>query len=215
MSTSGLSRAAFWHRLDPVIGRFYASIFFRNADEISGPFQCIRKRSFTVLPITSNLWSGPICPDTTGPKWAWIRTLQVASKSDQRPWALSYELSILQVLIDRLPMIGYVITAGLFAALSTFKVVSGIDGLASWTGVVFLNFLEPLFIPKRLDPSEVDPEFDPMRHCRLKLFHVIAGILFTFTAKVDTSFSCTSKHLAFLTIGQPLVRTASIALALF
>ena len=199
MSTSGLSRAAFWHRLDPVIGRFYASIFFRNADEISGPFQCIRKRSFTVLPITSNLWSGPICPDTTGPKWAWIRTLQVASKSDQRPWALSYELSILQVLIDRLPMIGYVITAGLFAALSTFQVVGWIKGLASRTGVVFLNFLEPLFITNRLDSFKIDPEFDPMRLCRLKLFQVITGILFTFAAKVDAPFCRTSEHSAFFT----------------
>jgi hypothetical protein len=72
-----------------------------------------------------------------------------------------------------------------------------------------------LFIPNRLDSSKVDPEFDPVRHCRLKLFQVIAGILLTFAAKADTPFSCTSKHLAFLTIGQPLVRTASIALALF
>ena len=52
-----------------------------------------------------------------------------------------YALSILQVLFNRLPMIGYVIAAGLFAALSTFKVVGGIEGLASWTGVVLLDFL--------------------------------------------------------------------------
>ena len=112
-------------------------------------------------------------------------------------------------------MIGYVITAGLFTALSTFQVVGGIEGLASWTGIVFFNFLEPLFIPNRLDSSKVNPEFDTVRHCRLKLFQVIAGIFFTFAAKVDVPISCTSKHLAFLTIGQPLVRTASIALALF
>lgn len=113
------------------------------------------------------------------------------------------------------PMIGYVITAGLFAALSTFQVVGGIEGLASWTGVVFLNFLEPLFIPDWFDSFKIDPEFDPVRHCRLKLFQVIAGIFFTFAAKVDIPLSCTSKHLAFLTIRQPLVRPASIALALF
>jgi hypothetical protein len=112
-------------------------------------------------------------------------------------------------------MIGYIVTAGLFAALSAFQVVGGIKGLASWAGVIFLNFLEPLFIPNRLDSSKVVPEFDPVRHCRLKLFQVITGILFTFDAKVDTPFSCTNKHLAFLTIGQPLVRTASIAFAVF
>jgi hypothetical protein len=112
-------------------------------------------------------------------------------------------------------MIGYVITAGLFATLSTFQVVSGIEGLASWTGILFFYFLEPLFIPNRLDSFKVDPEFDPVRHCRLKLFQLIAWIFFTFAAKVYAPFFCTSKHLAVLTIGQPFVRATSIALALF
>jgi hypothetical protein len=112
-------------------------------------------------------------------------------------------------------MFGYVITAGLFAALSTFQIVGGIDDLAPWAGIISPNFLEPLFITNRLDSFKIDPKLDPMRHCRLKLFQVIAGILFTFAAKVDASFSRASEHLAFLTIRQPLVRPASIAFALF
>ena len=112
-------------------------------------------------------------------------------------------------------MIGYVITAGLFAALSTFQVVSGIEGLASWTGVVFLDFLQPLFVPNVLDSFKIDPEFDPMRHCRLKLFQVIARILFTFAAKVNSSLRCTSEHSAFFTVRQPFSGPTSITLALF
>jgi len=126
-----------------------------------------------------------------------------------------YTSSILQVLLDYLLVFGYVIAARLFAALSTFQVVGGIDDLAPWAGIVSPNFLEPLFITNRLDSFKIDPKLDPMRHCRLKLFQVIAGILFTFAAKVDASFSCASEHLAFLAIRQPLVRPASIALALF
>jgi hypothetical protein len=110
---------------------------------------------------------------------------------------------------------GYVTATRLFTALPTFQVVGGIDDLAMRAGIVFLNFLEPLFIADRLDAFEIDPKLDPMRHCRLKLFQVIAGILITLATKVDASFSCTGEHLAFLAIGQPLVRTASITLALF
>jgi hypothetical protein len=109
---------------------------------------------------------------------------------------------------------GYVTAARLFAALSTFQVVGGIDDLASWTGIVLPNFLEPFSVADRLDSCKIDPQLDPVRHCRLKLSQVIAGILFTLAAKIDASFSCASEHLAFLAIGQPLVRTASIALAL-
>jgi len=112
-------------------------------------------------------------------------------------------------------VVGYVIAARLFAALSTSQVVGGIDDLAPWAGIVFPNFLEPLFIPNKLDSFKIDPKLDPMRHCILKLFQVIAGILFTFAAKVDASFCCASEHLAFLAIRQPLVRPASIALDLF
>ena len=112
-------------------------------------------------------------------------------------------------------MLGYVVTARLFAALSTFQVVGGIDGLASWAGIVFPNFLKPLFVTKRLDLLKIFPKVDPMRHGSLKLFQFTAGILFTLAAKVDASFGCASEHLAFLAIRQPLVRTASIALALF
>jgi len=109
---------------------------------------------------------------------------------------------------------GYVTAARLFTALPTFQVVGGIDDLAMWAGIVLPNFLEPLFVPDRLDAFEIDPQLDPMRHCGLKLFQVIAGILITLAAKVDASFSCTGEHLAFPAIGQPLVRTASITFAL-
>jgi|GEM_PF-2114704 len=112
-------------------------------------------------------------------------------------------------------MFGYVIAAGLFAALSTFQVVGGIDDLAAWAGIVTPHFLEPLFITNRLDSFKIDPQLDAVRHCRLKLFQVIAGIFFTFAAKVDASFSCTSENHAFLAIRQSLVRPASIAPALF
>ena len=81
-----------------------------------------------------------------------------------------YVSPILQILLDYLLVFGYVIAARRFAALSTFQVVGGIEGLASWAGIVSSNFLEPLFIPNKLDSFKIDPELDPMRHCRLKLF---------------------------------------------
>jgi hypothetical protein len=111
-------------------------------------------------------------------------------------------------------MIGYVITTWSFAAFSTFQVVGGIEGLASWTGVFFSNLLEPLFIPNRLDSFKIGPKLYPMRHPRLKQFQVIAGILFTFAAKVDTSLCCTGGHFAFPTVGQPFSGPTSITLAL-
>jgi len=122
---------------------------------------------------------------------------------------------ILQILLDLLLVFGYVIAARLFTARSTFQIVGGIDRLAPWAGIVFPHLLEPLCITDRLDAFKIDPQLDPMRHRRLKLFQVIAGILFTLAAKVDASFSCTSEHLACLAIRQPLVRPASIARALF
>ena len=87
--------------------------------------------------------------------------------------------------------------------------------MASWANIVFPNFLEPLSIANRLDSFKIVPEFDPMRLCGLKLSQVIAGILFTLVAKVDASFRCTSEHLAFFAIRQPLTRPASVAFALF
>ena len=111
-----------------------------------------------------------------------------------------YASPALQILLDLLPVFCYEIATGLLTALSTFQVVGGIEGFASWAGIVFLNFLEPLFIPNRLDSFKIDPELDPMRHCRLKLFQVIAGILFTFAAKVDAPFCRTSGHSAFSTV---------------
>jgi hypothetical protein len=107
----------------------------------------------------------------------------------------------------------YVTATRLLTALSTFQVVGGIEGLASSAGIIFPDFFEPLLIPNRSDSFKVVPKLDPMRHCRLKLCQIIAGILFTFAAKVDPPFSGASKHLAFLAIGQPLVRPTSEALA--
>jgi hypothetical protein len=50
---------------------------------------------------------------------------------------------------------------------------------------VFSDFLEPLFTTDRFDSFQIAPKLDPVRHCRLKLFQVVAGILFTFAAKID------------------------------
>jgi hypothetical protein len=58
-----------------------------------------------------------------------------------------YASTILQILLDLLLVFGYISAARLLTALSTFQVVGGIEGLASWAGIVFPNFLEPLFIP--------------------------------------------------------------------
>jgi hypothetical protein len=110
---------------------------------------------------------------------------------------------------------GYVTAAGLFTAPSTFQIVGGIDDLASWAGVVILHFLEPLFMADRLHPFKIHPQLDPVGHCSLKLFQLIAGILFTLAAKVDASLSCTGEHLTSFAIGQSLIRTATAALALF
>ena len=78
-----------------------------------------------------------------------------------------YASPILQILFDLLLVFGYVNAAWLFTALSTFQVVGGIDALASWAGIVFPNFLQPLFIANRFDSFKIDPKLDPMRHCRL------------------------------------------------
>jgi hypothetical protein len=110
---------------------------------------------------------------------------------------------------------GYVTAAGLFTAPSTLQVVGGIDDLASWAGVVLLHILEPLLIADRLHSFKIHPQLDPVRHRRLKLFQVIAGILFTLAAKVDASLSCTGEHLTSFAIGQPLVRATPVARALF
>jgi hypothetical protein len=109
----------------------------------------------------------------------------------------------------------YITATRLFTALSTLQVVGGIDCSASRTGIVLSDFLEPLFITYRFDSFQIAPKLDPVRHCRLKLFQVVAGILFTLAAKINASFCCASEHLAFLAIRQPLVRPTSIAFALF
>jgi hypothetical protein len=109
----------------------------------------------------------------------------------------------------------YVTATRRLTAFSTFQVVSGIEGLASWAGIIVPDFFEPLFVPNRLDSFKVSPELYSMRHCRLKLFQLIAGIVLAFTAKVDPAFDGTSKHSAILAIGQPFAGPAPIALALF
>jgi len=109
---------------------------------------------------------------------------------------------MLQILLDLLLVFGNVMAARIFTALSTLKVVGGIEDLAPWAGIVSPNLLEPFFITNGLDSFKIGPQFDPMGHCRLKLFQVIAGIRLTFAAKVDASFSRTSKHLALLAIRQ-------------
>jgi hypothetical protein len=61
-------------------------------------------------------------------------------------------------------MLGYITATGLFSALSTFQIVGRIDGSATWTDVVFLDFPEPLFITNRFDSFQIGPKFDSMRH---------------------------------------------------
>jgi hypothetical protein len=97
-------------------------------------------------------------------------------------------------------MFCYITATRLLTALSASQVVGGIEGLASRAGIISPDFLEPLLISNKLDSFKVVPKLDPMGHCRLKLCQIIAGILFTFAAKVDAPFSCASKHLAFLAI---------------
>jgi hypothetical protein len=109
----------------------------------------------------------------------------------------------------------YVTATGLLTALSTFQVVCRIEGLASRAGVVLPNFFEPLFIANRLDSFKIVPKLHPVRHCRLKQFQFIAGILFTFATKVDVPFCRTSEHFAFPTVRQPFSGTTAVALALF
>jgi hypothetical protein len=112
-------------------------------------------------------------------------------------------------------MVGYVMTAGFAAALAAFQIVRGVDGSASRTDIVVPDLFEPLSIANRLDPVEIDPKLDPMRHRRLKLPQVIAGILFTFAAKVDASFCRTGRHFALRAVTQPLCGAAAVATALF
>jgi len=92
-------------------------------------------------------------------------------------------------MLDGLLMFGNVITTRFFAALSTFQVVRGINGLALWTGIVFPDILKPMLIAHGPDLLQVIPKLNPMRPFRLKLFKISAGIILTFNAKIDSSFS--------------------------
>jgi hypothetical protein len=109
----------------------------------------------------------------------------------------------------------YVTATGLLTALSAFQVVGGIDCLASRANILSPDFLEPLPEAKRLDPIKIFPKLDPMRHRRLKLPQLIAGILFTFAAKVNAPLCRTGGHSAFFAERQPFSRPTPIALALF
>jgi len=111
-------------------------------------------------------------------------------------------------------MIGCVSAARFPAALATLHVVGGVDRSASRADIVFPDLLEPLPIADGLNPIEIDPKLDPMRHGGLKPLQVVAGIGFAFAAKVDAPFRCASGHPARLAIGQPLFRPAAVTPAL-
>lgn len=97
-------------------------------------------------------------------------------------------------------MFGDIIATGFSAALPAFQVIGGIDRLTPWTGIVFSDFPEPLLITDGFYPFKIIPKFDPVRHCRLKLFQVIAGIFPAFAAKVDATPGGTGRHFALLAI---------------
>jgi len=108
-----------------------------------------------------------------------------------------------------------IIAAWLFTAFSAFEVIGGVNGLAPGAGIVSSDFFKPLLIANRLYSFEIIPKLDAVRHCGLKKFQLITRILFTFAAKIDSSFSRACDHFAFPAIGQPLAGAASIARALF
>jgi hypothetical protein len=123
--------------------------------------------------------------------------------------------SILQILLDGFPVPGHVSAAWLFTALSAFQVIGGIDCPAARAGVVPPDFPEPLLIAYRFHPFEIRPQFDPVGHCGLKLFQIIAGILIALAAKVDAPFRCAGEHPACSAIGQPFSRATAVAPAFF
>jgi hypothetical protein len=70
----------------------------------------------------------------------------MAGKWATIPFAPCHALQILEKLLYLVLVFGYVITAWLFATLSTFRVVSGIDGPALRAGIVFPDVFKPMFI---------------------------------------------------------------------
>ena len=87
---------------------------------------------------------------------------------------------------------GHIITARFMAAIPAFQIVSGIDVPALWTSIVFSDFFEPLLIPNSFYLFKIGPKLNPVRHCRLEFFQVIAWILFTFTTEVNAPLRGTS-----------------------
>jgi hypothetical protein len=80
---------------------------------------------------------------------------------------------------------------------------------------VFSDFLEPLFTTDRFDSFQIAPKLDPVRHCRLKLFQVIAGILRAFNTEIDSPFRAADGYFAYPAIRPSLGRPAAVALDLF
>jgi hypothetical protein len=74
----------------------------------------------------------------------------------------------LKIFLDLLFVFSYVIAARLLTALSAFQIIGGIDGLASRAGIISPDFIEPLFIPNRLDSLKIVPKLDPVNHCGRK-----------------------------------------------
>jgi len=110
---------------------------------------------------------------------------------------------------------GNIIATRFFAALSAFQIVGGINCMAARAGIVPPDFLKPLLVTGRPDSFKIVPKLNPMRHRGLKRFEVIAGIFFTFAAKIDALSGRAGGHLAFFAIGQSLVRPAPVAPAFF
>jgi hypothetical protein len=118
-------------------------------------------------------------------------------------------------LFDLLFVFGYIVAARLFAALSTFQVIGGIDALALRTGIVSRNILKPVLIAHSPDPLQVIPKLDPMRSFRLKLFKISAGVLPAFNTKIYSSFSGAGEHFTCLAIRPSFGRPTSVTLNRF
>ena len=106
-------------------------------------------------------------------------------------------------MLDRLLMIGNETATGLMTTLAAVSIIGGVDDLALRAGIVFSDFLKPLSPAGRLDPGEIAPQLDPMRHGRLKLLQILAGVLGTFAAKINPLLFGARRHFAVPAIGEP------------
>lgn len=112
-------------------------------------------------------------------------------------------------------MLCHIRTAWFSAALSTLYVVCGVEVTVLRTGIMFSDLLQPLFIANSFDPIEIVPKLDAVRHGGLKPCHILARVFFACAAKIDATFCRACGHSAFLAVGQPLSRAASMTRALF